>query len=763
MAAVRDSEVRLYKSILDRLAELGWNTKSPRKSGQVFTQNEINHDARLKEALAGKRPENVVVIDSREYWVIEAKSAEGDIDQALNEAKQYAGMINTHSDLSCRVVTGISGEEDGYHQIVTHCLGPSGWQPLEINGRETTGFVTRQQIQRALKARTSSLGDYEIDEQEFTAKAAEINKILHDGGVNKRNRAGVLACLLLALAEDLRLPLSQDPTTMISDINTRAKRMLGKHKKQAFFGEIEINIPTSTANHTKHRNALADAVSRLRDINIVSAVGSGRDVLGQFYEQFLKYANDAKELGIVFTPRHITVFAAEVLGISEEDKVFDPACGTGGFLVAALDRVSANNGGANKFKKGNLFGIEQDQLIAALAIVNMIFRGDGSSNISEADCLNSSSRKRFTKVLMNPPFALEREQEWKFVDVGLKNLKEGNLLFAVVPTTAMNSADDSRGEETWRKKLLEKHTLIAVIKLPEDLFMPQVNKGTYGIIIKAHKPHTPENNVIWGVLYDGQCRTKTKPLPTAKNNMDSIAEAIKNSIAADTKPRFIDRELDASPILDLDQENLDLSPENYIGIKPRPGDIDLSFVSQSMEKGEMAIKFAGQKKQERIPPGKRFKLGDFIETSERGRSGRKKELSEGDLPLISTSETNNGISAMVNRSEVHSIYPEGRITISANGASCCALYHEYPFAANQDVHVLKLKKEFSSKEFAVFLCAAVNREGWRYNYYRKFSEQQFRQLDITLPTKKGTRKHDLGNIDKKYIEKTVKAHFKTAK
>ena len=63
--------------------------------------------------------------------------------------------------------------------------------------------------------------------------------------------------------------------------------MLGKHKKQDFFGEIEINIPTSTANHTKHRNALAAAVSRLRDINIASAVGSGRDVLGQFYEQFL--------------------------------------------------------------------------------------------------------------------------------------------------------------------------------------------------------------------------------------------------------------------------------------------------------------------------------------------------------------------------------------------------------------------------------------------------------------------------------------------
>ena len=762
MVTVRDSEVRLYKSILDRLAERGWNTKPPRKSGQVFTQNEINHDARLKEALGGKLPENVVIINRGEYWVIEAKSSENRINQALIEAKEYAELINTHNDLSCRVVTGIAGEEDGYHHVATHCLGPSGWQPLEINGRETTGFVSRCQILEALANPTSSLGDYEIDEPEFLVRAADINKILHDGGVNKRNRAGVLACLLLALAEDLRLPLSPNPTTMVHDINTRAESMLVKHKKETFFGEIKIKIPSSPDNHTKHRDALAKTILGLRDINIASAVGSGMDVLGSFYEQFLKYANDAKELGIVFTPRHITVFAAAVLDISEQDKVFDPACGTGGFLVSALDKVSANNGGAEKFKKGNLFGIEQDPLIAALAIVNMIFRGDGSSNIREADSLKFDDKKRFTKVLMNPPFALKREQEWKFVDVGLHHLNKGGLLFAVVPTTLMNSADDSRGELSWRKQMLNKHTLIAVIKLPEDLFMPQVNKGTYGIIIKAHQPHEHSRDVIWAVLYDGQRRTKTKPVPTAKNNIDEIIKAIKNYYVSGSRPRFKERELDTSPIFDWASGNKDLSPENYIDRKVRASYIDLTFISQNMEKGRLAIEFAKRQELERIPSGKRFKLSDFIEHSERGQSGRKKELPKGDLPLVSTSEMNNGISGMVDPASVNKVYPRGTITISANGASCCALYHEYPFAANQDVHVLTLKEEFCYREFAVFLCATINRESWRYNYYRKFSQQQFSQLEITLPTKKGTRKLDLVNIDMEYIKQKVEPHFESA-
>jgi len=66
-------------------------------------------------------------------------------------------------------------------------------------------------------------------------------------------------------------------------------------------------------------------------------MASGNDVLGKFYEKFLKYGNGAKEIGIVLTPRHITEFASEVLDVKYNDYVLDPTCGTGGFLVSAFD------------------------------------------------------------------------------------------------------------------------------------------------------------------------------------------------------------------------------------------------------------------------------------------------------------------------------------------------------------------------------------------------------------------------------------------
>ena len=91
-------------------------------------------------------------------------------------------------------------------------------------------------------------------------------------------------------------------------------------------------------------------------------MNSGTDVLGKFYEVFLKYANWAQDLGIVLTPRHITNFASDVANIDRHDIVYDPCCGTGGFLVAAFDHVRRHSTEPqlDNFKENSLFGVEQD-------------------------------------------------------------------------------------------------------------------------------------------------------------------------------------------------------------------------------------------------------------------------------------------------------------------------------------------------------------------------------------------------------------------
>src|SRR5205085_4052701 len=110
--------------------------------------------------------------------------------------------------------------------------------------------------------------------------------------------------------------------------NARAERILRQEQKAEFVGYITIALPTTEDNHNKFKSAIVNTIQELRKLNIRSAMNSGTDVLGKFYEVFLKYGNGAKEIGIVLTPRHVTQFAVDVVGVTHRDVVFDPTCGT---------------------------------------------------------------------------------------------------------------------------------------------------------------------------------------------------------------------------------------------------------------------------------------------------------------------------------------------------------------------------------------------------------------------------------------------------
>lgn len=750
MAKQRDSEFRLYGFIRDRLKDCGWNTKSPANGGNVYTQNEVNSNKNLKEALGLGRPEYVVDIGEGEFWAIEAKRDVANMAEAIKEAKTRAKKINDVKSISCKIVTGVVGNPDTTFYIQTECLVGEKWKKLSINNRLSTGFISPNQVREIIGNKTGELSNYEIDDKLFLQKMQEINKILHDGAINKKNRAKVLACLLLALAKDQLMKLSEDPATLIGDINTRAKSELKKHKKESFYGQIEIKLPSEENEEgenvdIKNKRALIKSIEILKGLNIASAINSGRDVLGQCYEQFLKYGNDAKEIGIVLTPRHITKFGADVVNIGRNDLVFDPTCGTGGFLVAALDKVRKDVGSIENFKKGNLFGVEQDAPVATLAIVNMVFRGDGNSNIVCSDFLQQKiPTRKYDKVLMNPPFALETEYEWRFVEKSLECMERGGLLFAILPTTVMTATDDSREEITWRREMLKRHTLISVIKMPEELFYPIVSKGTYGIIIKAHCAHKTNNDVLWAILHDGITRTKTQQ--KKETNIEEIKQAVSNFING-RRPEEIKNTLECIPI----DEGDDLSPEKHLKSYPEYNMPDVKTIIKSSESAHKKIAEKKSRKIKKlIKNSSDFVLIDFLSNYERGKSGRRKELSDGDLPLISTSEKENGIMAYVSRQESKKIYPAGSFTVSANGGSCWAWYHLYEFAANGDIFVCNVKDEYSNnKGFTQFLCAAINDESWRFNYYRKLTKDKFKAMKVKMPISEN------GDIDMKMILKEV--------
>ncbi len=336
--------------------------------------------------------------------------------------------------------------------------------------------------------------------------AEEINKILHLAGINKGKRARFISGIILSYAAKTRPNLDKDTKPLVKEINIDIEEVLSDKGKIDFLDFVKLQLPPNTDNHIKYKQAIIQTYRELDGLDIKSAMNSGDDVLGKFYEVFLKYGNGAKEIGIVLTPRHITKFAVDVLDVKNTDFVYDPTCGTGGFLVSAFDYVKNNSTEKEKdqFKENNIFGVEQEDDVVALALVNMIFRGDGRHHIKEGNCLSKnivksvkngivtgkykgskiddSDEQIITKVLMNPPFALKSsdEKEYVFVNYALSQMQEKGILFTILPYSCLTKQGKYK---KWRDNLLKNNTLLSVITFPYDLFYP-VEVNALGMFIK---------------------------------------------------------------------------------------------------------------------------------------------------------------------------------------------------------------------------------------------------------------------------------------
>ena len=342
----KETEVEAYAFIRHQLRDLGWTVKDPSKggSGQVWTQNQCLADPHMKAAFGLARPENVVKLSEKFVWVIEAKSTRKELNKALDEATTfYCEKINgTKGQYKALIATGVAGNEDAGYLMRTAIRLDGKWHIVTINKQEATGLLSPDDIQVLLKDGGSDVHEFAPPQWLFISAAERINEILHSGGINKNDRAKTMAALLLSVIHEPP-NLETSLPVLIGEINARSEAELKANGKPDFAPFVKILAPTSMTNNVKFKNALVKTILELQNLNIRSAMNSSTDVLGQFYEVFLKYGNGAKEIGIVLTPRHITRFAVEAVGVGPTDIVLDPACGTGGFLVAAFDHVRRNS------------------------------------------------------------------------------------------------------------------------------------------------------------------------------------------------------------------------------------------------------------------------------------------------------------------------------------------------------------------------------------------------------------------------------------
>jgi type I restriction-modification system DNA methylase subunit len=606
------TEVYAYVYILKELTEKkGW------KKDQIYTQNECQNNKFIKEQLGKDTPENIVEISPTEYYIIESKSIRLMLKQAVKEARDdYAEKINRSTNIKTVFITGVAGNDAEGYIASSQYLHNGKWETITENGVEITGLLSKTQVEEILRRNNPNLTEIEISDQEFLKSAEEINGILHEGGINKDYRARIMSAILLALVEGTEISLDSPPSLLIDSINSRVELVLKKNEKPEFARYVKIDLPSSEDNHNKFKKAIVLTIQELLGLNIRSAMTSGKDVLGKFYEVFLKYGNGAKEIGIVLTPRHITKFAAEVVNVTSNDFIYDPTCGTGGFLVAAYDEVKkkTNDDRFKVFKKCGLYGIEEQDPVVALAIVNMIFRGDGKTNITEGNCfakwlsttttkegylcaeyLSENKKDRIppiTKVLMNPPFPKKKTdyKEYFFINQALTQMQTGGILFSVLPYSCMIKGGNYLH---WRQSLLKENTLLSIVTFPAELFAP-IGVRTVGVFIKKGVPHK-DQEVLWvRALRDGFRLKKGKRLrhPTEEDDLEKMKPLMKEyienpNVAVENIPEF----QKVAPI-EYQDEELELCPEAYLDEKPiSPTDMENAIEKLMREALAVNIKF----------------------------------------------------------------------------------------------------------------------------------------------------------------------------
>jgi type I restriction enzyme M protein len=789
-----ETEVEAYSFIRQRLGELGWAVKSPSQAtgGQVWTQNQCLAHADMKAAFGTMRPENVVKISESAVWIIEAKASRNGLSKAIDEAiDEYANRINDLRISAVRAVlaTGVAGSEQTGYLVTTKIRIDGRWRPVTINSQDATGLLSPENIRTLLEQNGSDIRDYAPPQRFFLQSAERINEILHLGGINKNDRAKTMAALLLSVLET---PPDVDSslTVLINDINTRSAELLQEHGKPEFAPFVRILPPSNKTNHVKFRQALIQTIQELRNLNIRSAMNSSTDVLGQFYEVFLKYGNGAKEIGIVLSPRHVTRFAVEAIGISSNDIVMDPACGTGGFLVAAFDHVrrTSTKAQVERFKQHGLFGIEQESYVAVLAIVNMIFRGDGKHNITEGNCFTTHlgpciigghasaaftkqkcpvGEEPVTRVLMNPPFSLiaSHEKEYRFVSRALDLMTDGGLLFSLVPMDVMFGRNE---EKIWRENdLLGHNTLLAVISFSDQLFVPAALKQVVGIIVKKGIPHPKQQDVFWGrVVHDGHVVVKTKRLLAADlappreepNDIDRVLPALQSFMAHPGKVQDNEPLLYKTAPIDFTDPLLELLPEAYVDNVPvtneaiereiegivRETIASIIRFRQESDGGVLGIRSASPsfKQKKRVSSAKTmpFRLGALYELIA-GDYHSAAEVPVGNVPLVSCGDADNGITCFVTPPP-DKVYRE-RLTIAFNGMNTLtAKYHPYTFATKDDVAVCVPRTPMRLTT-QVYIQAMINRERWRYSYYRKCFLEKLKRFSIILPVKGSSIDEDI--------------------
>lgn len=733
-----ESRARYY--IREQARQRGWNISHLAVGGQFLEENEIT--AHFPDVnLRLEKPDFLMCLGGEPVAVVEAKNEAGKIEEAVNQGVDYANQINASERYKIKIVVGAAGEQDTGFSVSVRYLSASGWVPLKALGFELTTVPSVREIELALGADDGTTVVSIPASHEFIDAAVELSSILRAAKVEAPLRPKVIGAIVTALYQG---NVDTAPVNALASINSLVE--------EAVRGSIDINdekksnllegLRLSGADFHRLAASINRVVAILRRLNVRSVLHTDTDFLGMFYEAFLRYGYDNNALGIVFTPRHVTRFCVDLLGVAPSDHVIDIASGTGGFLVAAYDVMirSARSQAAIEKVKSSLYGFDTNPMVWSLATLNMFFRGDGKSHIEYGNCFEQANRDavrgRFTRAFLNPPFSQEGEPERDFISTAMEALEPEGLLAAVVYAGVF--ADDEN--MNWRRQFLRRHTLLAMISLPEDLFYP-TSAPTSIIIARAHIPLSDTDEVMMARIWnDGYAKLKSRRVETAGSQLSEIKSDFDQFVLGQALSSSLAITVPGVSIRD----GQEWSPQQWL---PQPRATEQEARSQqtvTVQAIYQAIAHfpdladealpefsSGWSNLDNLPVNTKGVVTDFF-TVANGKSAGEKNYADGSLPYISSGDASNSIIRLVTRVDDET-FESGGLTVTAFGT---AAIQPWPFMARgnggSSVRVLLPKYDMSFRELAWF-AAQINIQRWRFFYARMSIKSRIERLEIESP------------------------------
>ncbi len=491
---------------------------------------------------------------------------------AVNGAVHYANAILHHTSYTGIIAIGMTGYKDEtgkiQHEIGVYYVSKSNFGVGQIVGEFSDfSFLAPKNFDEFIeKVKTLNLSQEEIDklkeqrEKEIDASLVKLNNDIYQNekGLGENDRVYLVAASIIAT---IGIPGKVSPLEK-SDLKSSTEKgntdgEIIVRKITAFLGEKEIpaekkDLIIRTLSNTlltENINKVENGESQLKrvfskivdDLGIYYKIGLTTDFTGKLFNEMYSWLGFSQDKlnDVVLTPSYIATLLVKLARVNKDSYVWDFAAGSAGLLVAAMNEmlIDAKDNIKSpeeltqkeiKIKTEQLLGLELLSSVYMLAILNMILMGDGSSNILNKDSIKdfdgnyvfgqTNSKFPADAFVLNPPYSANGNG-MNFVEKALAMMNKGYAAIII-----QNSAGSGRAKE-YNKKILEKHTLLASIKMPIDLFIGKSSVQTNIYVFKVNEKHHKDEIVKFiDFSNDGYTRTNRKKSSNNLKDTDSAKE-----------------------------------------------------------------------------------------------------------------------------------------------------------------------------------------------------------------------------------------------